>query len=51
MGYHLEHHLFPGVPFYNLPKLHLMLMEEEVYQAKAHVTEGYMTGLMQELGA
>ena len=22
INYHLEHHLFPGVPFYNLPKLH-----------------------------
>jgi len=21
VGYHLEHHLYPGVPFYNLPKL------------------------------
>ena len=24
-NYHLEHHYFPGVPFYNLPKLHQAL--------------------------
>ncbi len=24
-NYHLEHHYFPGVPFYNLPKLHRAL--------------------------
>jgi fatty acid desaturase len=22
MQYHIEHHMFPAVPFYNLPKLH-----------------------------
>ena len=25
-NYHLEHHYFPGVPFYNLPKLQRLLM-------------------------
>lgn len=24
-NYHLEHHYYPGVPFYNLPKLHRLL--------------------------
>ena len=27
LNYHLEHHLFPGVPGYNLPKLHPHLRE------------------------
>lgn len=27
LNYHLEHHLFPGVPCYNLPKLHGVLRE------------------------
>lgn len=27
LNYHLEHHLFPGVPGYNLPKLHSHLKE------------------------
>lgn len=49
-GYHLEHHLYPGVPFYNLPKLHLLLMQTKVYQDKAHITKGYLSGLLKELG-
>ena len=49
VGYHLEHHLFPGVPFYNLSKLHYMLMEQDEYRDKAHVTNGYVMGLLGEL--
>jgi fatty acid desaturase len=25
MNYHLEHHMFPMVPYYNLPKLHQVI--------------------------
>ena len=50
VGYHLEHHLYPGVPFYNLPALHQLLMQEAEYKGKAHVTQGYWKGLMEELG-
>ncbi len=50
VGYHLEHHLYPGVPFYNLPKLHRLLMSHSEYSEKAHITDGYWTGLMNELG-
>jgi len=28
MGYHLEHHMFPRVPYYNLPKLHALLKSD-----------------------
>jgi len=48
INYHLEHHLFPGVPFYNLPKLRAALMRDETYRAKAHTTHGYSTGVLRE---
>ena len=41
VGYHLEHHLYPSVTFFNLPKLHRLLMEKPTYHATAHVTRGY----------
>lgn len=50
VGFHLEHHLYPGVPYYHLPKLHKLLMRQEKYKAKAHITTGYMSGLLNELG-
>ncbi len=49
VGYHIEHHLYPGVPYYHLPKLHELLMETPVFKEKAHITEGYMRGLLKEL--
>lgn len=51
VGYHLEHHLYPGVPFYNLPALHQLLMENEEYNVNAHITQGYLSGLLKELGS
>lgn len=49
VGYHIEHHLYPGVPYYHLPKLHDLLMETPAYREKAHVTEGYLKGLLREI--
>lgn len=46
VGYHLEHHLYPSVPFYRLPKLHALLMATPAYR-EAHVTRGYL-GVMKE---
>jgi fatty acid desaturase len=48
VSYHLEHHLYAAVPFYNLPKLHAELMKNPDYRAKAHITRGYTTGLLRE---
>jgi fatty acid desaturase len=31
INYHIEHHLYPAVPWYNLPKVHALLKDE--YQA------------------
>jgi fatty acid desaturase len=53
VNHHLEHHLYPSVPFYNLPQLHAVLMENPDYASYAHNTRGYTTGLVREtvLGA
>ena len=48
VNYHLEHHLYPSVPFYNLPQLHAALMANPVYAGRAHNTRGYTTGLVRE---
>lgn len=36
---HLEHHYFPGVPFYNLPKLHRLL--QPFYASRGMKAHGY----------
>jgi fatty acid desaturase len=28
MQYHIEHHMFPAVPFFNLPKLHELIKHD-----------------------
>ncbi|MBL8581008.1 MAG: fatty acid desaturase family protein [Rhizobiaceae bacterium] len=48
VNYHLDHHLYPSVPFYNLPKLHALLMDDPEYRSTAHLTRGYSTGLVRE---
>lgn len=48
VNFHLEHHLYPSVPFYNLPKLHKALMGDAHYRSNAHITRGYSTGLVRE---
>jgi fatty acid desaturase len=48
INYHLDHHLYPSVPFYNLPKLHKVLLDDPVYRKKAHLTRGYTHGLLAE---
>jgi fatty acid desaturase len=41
---HLEHHLFPYVPWFRLPELHNRLMQVHVYRSNAHVNGGYLAG-------
>jgi fatty acid desaturase len=38
-NYHLEHHYFPGVPFYNLPRLQKLLMP--FYEKRGMTPRGY----------
>lgn len=44
VGMHLDHHLFPYVPWYRLPELHRRLLAAEVYRDHAHLNEGYVVG-------
>jgi fatty acid desaturase len=32
VNYHLEHHLFPAVPHYHLPRLHRLLQQKNALQ-------------------
>ena len=41
IGYHLDHHLYPSVPFYNLPALHRELQQCEEFRKQAHLTSTY----------
>jgi len=40
INYHIEHHLYPGVPWYNLPKVHRIL-QSEYKAAGASVYDSY----------
>lgn len=48
VNYHADHHIFPHIPFYNLPKLHKLLMSKQEFAEKIHITRGYSTGLVKE---
>lgn len=40
-NYHLEHHLYPTVPFYNLRRVYLHLKEHGYYTEEKHHTDGF----------
>ncbi len=41
INYHLDHHLFPAVPYYNLPALHALLMSNGDYRRGAILNRRY----------
>lgn len=47
VNYHLEHHLCPSVPFYNLPRLHQELLKNDVFRQSAYITQTYR-GVLRE---
>jgi fatty acid desaturase len=52
VNFHLEHHLFPSVPFYRLNELHHLLMTVPDFKEKAHLTNTYLhlsKGLLSEI--
>ena len=48
LNYHLEHHMFPGVPCFRLAELHRLLMTRDPYPEMAHITHGYFSGLLRD---
>jgi fatty acid desaturase len=47
INYHLEHHLYPSVPFFRLRRLHTALMADAQFRATAHLTQTYI-GVLRE---
>ncbi|MGB6043019.1 MAG: fatty acid desaturase family protein [Pirellulales bacterium] len=47
VNYHLEHHLFPSVPFYNLPRVHQELLKNDTFRNSAYITQTYR-GVLRE---
>ena len=47
VNYHIEHHFYPSVPFYRLPKLHRVLMSKSEFRDGVHITPGYL-GVLRE---
>ena len=50
INYHVEHHRWAGIPFYNLPKMHKFLVENGELEKMGHLTKnGYLRGVLKEV--
>ncbi len=47
IGVHGIHHLYPSVPYYNLRKTHELLMGNQVYATRSHITYGYHAAILE----
>lgn len=47
IGYHHEHHWYPAVPFYHLPKLHRLLTEKTGFGRYGNISSSVLTSLRQ----
>jgi fatty acid desaturase len=45
-NYHLEHHLFPEIPSYNLPRLHALLRSRLPHSVEARSYSGFLAGFV-----
>ena len=45
IGYHIEHHWYPSVPFYRLPELHARLVQLPGYRRDANVKRSVLHAL------
>lgn len=50
LNYHLDHHLYPAVPWYNIPRLH-ELLRDELRRADAPVSSSYLAFLWEVVKA
>lgn len=50
LNYHVEHHWYPSVPFYNLPELHRHLYASPAIRERMYITRG-LKNLIAELTA
>jgi fatty acid desaturase len=46
IGYHLEHHWYPSVPFYKLPALHARLLQEPRFRRSADISTSILRSLI-----
>jgi fatty acid desaturase len=45
IGYHIEHHWYPSVPFYRLGELHARLMQEPAFRSQANISTSVLGSL------
>ncbi|KIG15462.1 Fatty acid desaturase [Enhygromyxa salina] len=46
IGYHIEHHWYPSVPFYKLPALHARLMREPGFRRNADISTSILRSMI-----